>query len=83
MVGVGIMDGSYVLVQQTSTIKNHEIGVVMIADEVTVKRIIFKKNLLILEAANPDASPRYFTPDEVHSLPIRIIGKVLSVKTFL
>lgn len=82
MSGVGIMDGSLVLVQQRSNLNSGDIGVVMVGDEVTVKRVIVKDNMLILEAANPDVENRYFSPKEVKDLPVKIIGKVISVKTY-
>lgn len=82
MNGIGIMDGSLVLVQQRDRVENGDIGVVMVGDEVTVKRVVFKKDMLILEAANPDVENRYFTSKEVKDLPVRIIGKVISVKTY-
>lgn len=82
MIGVGIMDGSLVLVRQCSSIESGEIGVIMIGEEVTVKRVIYKNRMMILEAANPDVENRYFTAKEIESLPVRIIGKVLSCKTY-
>lgn len=82
MIGVGIMDGSLVLVRQCSTIQSGEIGVIMIGDEVTVKRVIYKNHMMILEAANPDVENRYFTAKEMETLPVRVIGKVLSCKTY-
>lgn len=82
MKGVGIMDGSMVLVHQTKMIDSGDIGVVLIGDEVTVKKVVIKKKMLVLEAANPEVENRYFSSKEVRDLPIRIIGKVLSVKTY-
>ena len=82
MSGLGIMDGSLVLVRQTNTLNSGEIGVVLINDEVTVKKVVYKDKMLILEAANPDIENRYFGPDEIKNLPVRIIGKVLSSKTY-
>ena len=82
MIGCGIMDGSLVLVRQCSAIESGRIGIVMVSNEVTVKKLIYKKNMMILEAANPDVENRYFTPEEVNSLPVRVIGEVLSCKTY-
>lgn len=82
MTGAGIMNGSLVLVRQTSRLESGEIGVVLVGDEVTVKRVVMTKGMLILEAANPDVENRYFTPKEVKDLPVRIIGKVISCKTY-
>lgn len=82
MSGVGIMDGSLVLVRQTNTLDSGEIGVVLINDEVTVKKVVFKDKMLILEAASPDIENRYFSQEEIKNLPVKIIGKVLSSKTY-
>ena len=51
-------------------------------DEVTVKKIIKKPDMLILEATNPQVENRYFTKEEVEYLPVRIIGKVVYTKTY-
>ena len=82
MVGCGIMDGSLVLVQKTSSLNNGDIAVILIGEEVTVKKVLFKNGLLILEAANPNTPGRIFTQQEVIDLPVQIIGKVLSCKTY-
>ncbi|MBQ2689155.1 MAG: LexA repressor, partial [Solobacterium sp.] len=82
MNGAGILDGSLVLVQQSGTIDSGKIGVVLVGDEVTVKRVVYKKNMMILEAANPEVENRYFTADEVRSLPVQILGRVVSCKTY-
>lgn len=82
MIGDGIMDGSLVLVQQCNHLDSGTIGVVLVGNEVTVKKVIYKKDMLILEASNPDVSNRYFSSEEVQELPVRILGKVLSCKTY-
>ena len=61
---------------------NGDIGVVLIGDEVTVKRVLRKDRVLILEAANPDVETRYFSPKEIRELPVQIIGRVISCKTY-
>ncbi len=81
MSGVGIMDGSLVLVRQCSQVESGRIAVLLIGDEVTVKRVLYKGNMLILEAANPEYENRYFTPKEIRTLPVQIIGQVLACRT--
>ncbi len=83
MIGVGIMPGSLVLVRSTNHLTSGKIGVIMIGEEVTVKRFLIKNKMIILEAANPEVENRYFTQQEIKSLPVRVIGEVLSVKTYL
>lgn len=82
MKGEGIMDGSLVLVAQCSEVESGTISVVMIAQEVTVKKVLYKNSMMILEAANPDVENRYFSAQEVRSLPVRILGRVISCKTY-
>ena len=72
-----IHENDLLYVRQCNDVSSGTIAVVMIGDEVTVKRVIKKENLIVLEAANPNVENRYFTPEEVHDLPVRIIGKVI------
>ena len=83
MTGSGIMDGDLALIKQCSYVSTGDIAVVMIGgEEVTVKRIIKKPDMLILEATNPLVENRYFSNEEVATLPVRIIGKVVYTKTY-
>ena len=81
MEGAHIYDGDIVYVQQCDTIASGKIGVIMIGDEVTIKKVIYKQDLLILEAANPKYQSRYFTKEEVATLPVKILGAVRFVRT--
>ena len=79
----GIMDGDSALIKQCSTVSSGEIAVVMIGDdEVTVKKVIKKPDMLVLEATNPLTENRYFSQQEIQQLPIRIIGTVIYTKTY-
>lgn len=82
MIGAGIMPGSLVLVRSCRKVDSGSIAVVLIDDEVTVKKVITKGRVLILESANPDVPNRYFSAEEVKELPVKILGKVISVKTY-
>lgn len=81
MTGARIYDGDLIYVKRCDDVNSGDIAVVLInGDEATVKRIIKKDDLLILEASNPSYENRYFTKKEVEELPVRIIGKVLHTK---
>lgn len=82
MNGIGILDGSLVLVRQCSDVESGKIAVILINDEVTVKRVVYKEHMMILEAANPEVPSRYFTAKEMRDLPVRILGQVISCKTY-
>lgn len=74
MVEAGIWDGDYVIVKPQETVNNGEIGVVLIGDESTVKRIYLKKEEIILKPENRSMKPETYKSGEV-----RIIGKVIGV----
>ncbi len=81
MEGLHIYDGDIVYVKKTDTLPSGKIAIVLVGDEVTIKKVIYKDSLMILEAGNPKYESRYFSPSEVESLPVRILGQVLFVRT--
>ena len=81
MEGLHIYDGDIVYVKKTDTLPSGKIAIVLVGDEVTIKKVIYKDSLMILEASNPKYESRYFLPSEVESLPVRILGQVLFVRT--
>ncbi|HAM49969.1 MAG TPA: hypothetical protein DCP92_04480 [Nitrospiraceae bacterium] len=74
MIDAGIFDRDFVIVRPQDTIKNGEIGVVLIGDEATVKRVFKDKGKIRLKPENKDMKPKTFKSDEV-----TIIGKVIGV----
>ena len=81
MIGSRIFDGDLIYVKKTSDVNSGDIAVVLInGDEATVKRVIKKDKLLILEASNPEVETRYYNAQEIQEIPIQIIGKVLDVR---
>ncbi|MEG1066437.1 MAG: XRE family transcriptional regulator [Erysipelotrichaceae bacterium] len=77
-----IHDGDLAYIKSCSAVSSGEIAVILIENsEVTIKRIIKKANMLILEAANSNVETRFYTEQEVKELPVQIIGKVIYSKT--
>jgi repressor LexA len=76
MIEAGILDGDYVVVRPQSTIKSGEIGVALIGEEATVKRVFRdrEKKRIILKPENRTLEPVSYSHDEVS-----IIGKVIGV----
>lgn len=81
MEGSHIFKGDLVYVQQCDEVSSGSIAIVMIGDEATIKKVYFKKDLMILEASNPKYDTKFFTPEEVMELPVKIIGRVRYVRT--
>jgi repressor LexA len=83
MADEGIMDGDYVVIQPRQKIENGQIGVVVLDDEATVKRIYlvpakrgpFQRGRIALEPANKAAGykTKYIRRGDRN---VRIIGKV-------
>ena len=74
--------GDVVIVRKQETIENGEIAIVCVnGDEATCKKVLKKDNgAIILQPLNPTHDPLYFTPDEVSTIPITILGKVVELR---
>lgn len=75
MVDEGIMDGDFVVVEPDSKIENGQIGVVLLDDEATVKKVYIQSDRIALKSANRAAgyATRYIKRSE---RDVRIIGRV-------
>jgi repressor LexA len=76
MVDEGIMDSDYVVVKSVTTVENGQIGVVLLDDEATVKKIYIQRNRIALKPANKQAGYRtqYVKRGNKN---VRIIGKII------
>ncbi|MCL5038910.1 MAG: transcriptional repressor LexA [Firmicutes bacterium] len=72
MIGAGILNGDYVLVQQQPTALNGEIVVALLEDEATVKRFFKEKDHIRLQPENPHMEP-------ILAEFVRILGKVIGL----
>ncbi len=80
MVGSHIYEDDLVFVQQCNSVNSGDIAIVMIDEEVTIKKVYFKNDNLILVASNLKYDDRYFDQEEIERQNIQIIGKVLFVR---
>jgi repressor LexA len=76
MVDEGIMDGDYVVVKAGPTIEDGQIGVVLLDDDATVKRVFLQKDRIALKPANRRAGykTRYI---KRFDKDVRIVGQVV------
>jgi len=72
MIGAGILDGDYVIVEKRPTAENGDMVVALIEDEATVKTFYKEENYIRLQPENPDMDPII-----VHD--VIILGKVIGV----
>ena len=76
MVDEGIMDGDYVVVKAGPTLEDGQIGIVLLDDAATVKRVFVQKDRIALKPANQKAGykTRYIRRFDKD---VRILGKVV------
>ena len=76
-----MMEGDVVIVRQQETADTGDTVVVLVnGGEATVKKIKIGPAGITLLPTNPTYDPMYFTCEEVESLPVRIIGKVVELR---
>ncbi len=74
-------EGDVVIVRKQETVENGEIAVVLVnGDDATVKRFYRSDNGIKLVSTNPKYDPFFFTPEEVNSLPVQIVGRVVELR---
>ena len=81
MIGARIYDGDVVFIKSQSMVDNGEIGVVIINDEATLKRVYYypDEEKLILMAENPRYAPFVYIGAELER--IKIIGKAVAFQS--
>ena len=76
-----ISDGDVVIVKKQSTVENGEVAVILInGNDATVKKFFKAETGVNLISTNPNYEPFFFTPKEVDSLPVEVIGKVVELR---
>lgn len=73
--------GDVVIVHVQPDIESGEIGIVIInGDTATIKKIIKQDGGIMLVASNPSYAPRFFTNEDMDTMPVRIFGKVVELR---
>ena len=83
MIGARIHDGDIVFVKSCDTVENGEIGVVVVGDEATLKRVYYDRpgQKLILSPENPRYAPLVFTGEELDT--VKIIGRAVAFQSLV
>jgi repressor LexA len=76
MVGRGVFDGDYVLIQPNVTLEDGDMVAARIGEEATVKTLAHREGLIALVPANPDEPVREYDPG---TEDIALLGRVCSV----
>ena len=76
-----MMEGDTVIVKKQSDFTSGDICVALVGSaDATVKKVIKKDTGIILMPLNGNYEPLFFTPEEVESTPVTIIGKVTELR---
>lgn len=77
-----LMDGDIAIVHIQPDVESGQIAVVLIDNQdSTVKRVFITPDGITLVADNPAVfSPRFFTNDDCLTLPVKILGRVISIQ---
>lgn len=83
MIGARIHDGDIIFVKKQPTVDNGEIAVVIIGDEVTLKRFYYYEETqkLVLQSESPKYEPFVFVGKELES--VRVLGKAIAFQSDL
>lgn len=81
MIDARIQDGDIVFVRKQPVVENGEIAVVLIDDEVTLKRFYRTERGVILKPENSKYEPLFYTEDDFKE--IRILGKAVAFQSRL
>ena len=74
-------DGDVLIIQQQDTCNSGDDCAVMVnGDDATFKRVRLQENGLTLQPLNPKYNPRFYSAQEVESLPVRIRGVVVEIR---
>ena len=76
-----LLSGDVVIVRQQEDVDSGDTAVVLIrGEDATVKKLVKHDNGVALVASNPKYEPLFFTAEEVDSLPVRVLGKVVELR---
>ncbi len=76
-----MVEGDTVIVKKQLSFSSGDICVVLVGSgDATVKKIIKKDTGIILMPLNSSYEPMFFTPEEVETTPVSIIGKVTELR---
>jgi SOS-response transcriptional repressors (RecA-mediated autopeptidases) len=77
-----MLDGDVVIVRQQSDVDSGDTAIILVnGDDATVKRISKSDKGITLIATNPNVyEPHFYTNEEIESLPIQILGKVVELR---
>lgn len=76
-----ISEGDVVIVRKQDIVENGELAVVLVnGNDATVKKFYMNENGISLISTNSAYDPFYYTKEQVDTLPVKVIGKVVELR---
>ena len=76
-----LRNGDIVIIEKQEFVENGDVAVVRVnGEDVTLKRVKVSTKGLMLIPSNPAYDPVFFDSDQVATLPVTIIGKVIEIR---
>lgn len=76
-----ICEGDVVIVRKQEQVESGEIAIVLVnGDSGTCKKVLWHDKGITLISLNANYAPQFYTCDEVKSLPVTILGKVVELR---
>lgn len=77
-----IIDGDVLIIRQQTTIEDGRVAIVLVDGlDATVKRVHITAGGITLIGDNPSVyTPHFYTNEEISTLPVKIIGKVVEIR---
>lgn len=76
-----ISDGDVVIVRRQPDVDSGDIAVVLVnGDDATVKKVKKSPQGVTLIPSNPAYEPMYYSNEEIESLPVQILGRVVELR---
>lgn len=74
-------EGDVVIVRRQADVESGEIAIVLVnGDLATVKKLVKQKNGVSLVPLNPAFDPLFYSEQEISSLPVRVLGRVVELR---
>ncbi len=75
------LDGDIVIVRKQTCAENGDIAIVLInGNDACCKKFYKSKNGITLNSLNPSYEPMNFSPEDVESLPVQVLGVVVELR---
>lgn len=76
-----IKEGDVVIVRQQPDVESGDVAIVLVnGDSATCKKVVINEGGITLIPFNPTYEPQFYSAEQVESLPVRIIGKVVELR---